>query len=376
MGPFSCDKLPETILNFLFFPELADQASAVLSGSDEKNCNGFVKRQALYACLTCAPEGAKTDFSKCIGICLACSFKCHENHELVELYTKRNFHCDCGCKEGSVACQLDPTKSSVRTANSYNQNFIGLYCTCHRPYPDPENRSEDEMIQCVVCEDWFHGLHLNAKVPPSEAYGEMICGSCVDKNDFIADYSGLFVNIVEKEADLNTSSILNVTSLDESGTKRPAEDECASNSAKKVKLSDDACTRPKRSEERTPGTAIFWTDGRAHLCKCTDCLKLYADLKVDFITDMEDTTQFYEEKGKSQAKPSNYTASMDALSSLPRVNQIDAISSYNRMKDKLFEFLQTFVTNNQIVTEEDIQRFFRNMKESNEQPAQQPHFCR
>lgn len=47
--------------------EFTDQASAVLSGSDEKNCNGFVKRQALYACLTCAPDGAKKDFSKSIG---------------------------------------------------------------------------------------------------------------------------------------------------------------------------------------------------------------------------------------------------------------------------------------------------------------------
>lgn len=353
---------------------MADQASAVLSGSDEKNCNGFMKRQALYACLTCAPEGAKNDFSKCIGICLACSLKCHDKHEVVELYTKRNFHCDCGCKEGSVACQLDPTKSSVRTANSYNQNFVGLYCTCRRPYPDPENPSEDEMIQCVICEDWYHGVHLNTKVPASDAYDEMICGSCVDKNDFIADYSGLFCTIVEAA---DTSSVLNVTSLDESGTKRPAEEECGSNSVKKVKLSDDACVRPKRNEPRVPGAAIFWKDGRAHLCKCSVCLKLYSDLKVEFLVDIEDTTAFYEEKGKGKERPSRYMDSLDALSSLPRVNQIDAISSYNRMKDKLFEFLQTFVTNNQIVTEEDIQRFFRNMKDSNEQqPAQQPHFCR
>jgi hypothetical protein len=50
-----------------YFLELHDRASAVLSGSDEKNCHGFVKRQALYSCLTCAPEDAKNDFSKAIG---------------------------------------------------------------------------------------------------------------------------------------------------------------------------------------------------------------------------------------------------------------------------------------------------------------------
>ena len=23
--------------------------------------------------------------------------------------------------------------------NKYNQNFLGVYCTCHRPYPDLED---------------------------------------------------------------------------------------------------------------------------------------------------------------------------------------------------------------------------------------------
>ena len=31
----------------------------------------------------------------------------------------------------------------------YNQNFKGDYCTCHRPYPDPEDKVEDEMIQVI-----------------------------------------------------------------------------------------------------------------------------------------------------------------------------------------------------------------------------------
>ena len=30
----------------------------------------------------------------------------------------------------------------------YNQNFSGLYCECHRPYPDPEDPvSTDCMVQ-------------------------------------------------------------------------------------------------------------------------------------------------------------------------------------------------------------------------------------
>lgn len=44
-----------------------------------------MKRQPLYACTTCCP----VDIENFGGICLACSYHCHEGHELLELYTKR-----------------------------------------------------------------------------------------------------------------------------------------------------------------------------------------------------------------------------------------------------------------------------------------------
>ena len=30
-------------------------------------------------------------------------------------------------------------KEKENVENKYNQNFRGLYCTCRRPYPDPED---------------------------------------------------------------------------------------------------------------------------------------------------------------------------------------------------------------------------------------------
>lgn len=30
------------------------------------------------------------------GVCLGCAETCHKNHDLLELYSKRNFCCDCG----------------------------------------------------------------------------------------------------------------------------------------------------------------------------------------------------------------------------------------------------------------------------------------
>ena len=46
-------------------------------------------RQALYACLTCTVPRSP-DFSPA-GICLACSYNCHEGHELVSNRNSTSF---------------------------------------------------------------------------------------------------------------------------------------------------------------------------------------------------------------------------------------------------------------------------------------------
>ena len=81
--------------------------------------------------------------------------------KIVELWTKRNFRCDCGnSKFGEFFCKLFPNKDVENVENSYNHNFKGVYCTCLRPYPDPDVEEQVEMIQCCICEDWFHEEHL------------------------------------------------------------------------------------------------------------------------------------------------------------------------------------------------------------------------
>jgi E3 ubiquitin-protein ligase UBR7 len=376
--------------------EMDEASNAVFGGSDETKCthlDGYIKRQALYSCLTCTPE-AKTDPSKAIGCCLGCSLSCHDSHELVELYTKRLFRCDCGVKKGSVKCQLDFSKkfpnaeasgsssSSNRDQpnirNKYNQNFSGSYCICNRPYPDEEDPIEDVMIQCVACENWFHSRHLGdgkSKTPDPSCYSDVTCDSCMSEHEFLQDYIGLAIETLDPEESRNDST-LNVTSLDDSmATAEESE-------PKKIKLADDACVRPKvtLSGEKS-GNAAFWKKGwRQSLCKCPKCIKMYEKSGVEYLVDEEDTVQFYEAQGKSKRQHSTYGSSLEALSNLPHVNQVDAITSYNRMKEKLFEYLQTFVTNNTIVTDEDIKRFFNSMKESDSQSsgsnAHQQNFCR
>ena len=36
-------------------------------------------------------------------------------------------------------CKMVKDKESTNPNNKYDHNFQGLYCTCNRPYPDPDN---------------------------------------------------------------------------------------------------------------------------------------------------------------------------------------------------------------------------------------------
>uniref|UniRef100_A0A915KKD1 UBR-type domain-containing protein n=1 Tax=Romanomermis culicivorax TaxID=13658 RepID=A0A915KKD1_ROMCU len=169
--------------------EEIEEAVRVLGNADDKQCSyskGYMKRQPLYSCLTCA-KSLETDDA---GICLACSLVCHDGHDLVELYTKRNFRCDCGNSKfgSSFKCSLEPSKDEINARNKYDQTFRGLYCTCHRPFPDPENsETEDQMIQCIVCEDWFHMNHAN--VDDAIDCEEIACATCCEKIPFLKCYS-------------------------------------------------------------------------------------------------------------------------------------------------------------------------------------------
>ncbi|PKU72624.1 putative E3 ubiquitin-protein ligase UBR7 [Dendrobium catenatum] len=159
------------------------EADLVLGGDEGKECtydNGYMKRQAIFSCLTCVPSGNA-------GVCTACILSCHDGHEVVELWTKRKFRCDCGnSKFGEFSCKLFPNKQPENVDNAYNQNFKGRYCVCMRPYPDPETQEQVEMIQCCICEDWFHENHLGLvsteEIPRDEEgeplYEDFICQDC------------------------------------------------------------------------------------------------------------------------------------------------------------------------------------------------------
>lgn len=192
------------------------EVDMILGGDDGKECTypkGYLPRQAVFSCISCCPEGNA-------GVCTACSMSCHDGHEVIEIWTRRHFRCDCGnSKFGIGVCKLYSSKDTENSGNVYNQNFKGVYCLCKRPYPDPD-ASEDngEMLQCCICEDWFHevhlGLALTEEVPRDEdgepLFEELICKACTASLEFLSHYKQLLVpvnNTITLEEDMSFKTI-------------------------------------------------------------------------------------------------------------------------------------------------------------------------
>lgn len=402
--------------------ELENDADAVLGDSDDKQCTyqlGIRPRQALYACKTCQ---TKDRAPACV--CLACSYACHDGHDLYELYTKRNFRCDCGNEKfPDLTCKLCPEKSPFNAENKYNQNFQGLYCTCARPYPDPDDDIEDEMIQCVICEDWYHGRHLG-KCDPSAMndFQEMICQGCMTKHDFLWAYT-VSSKVTEKLESVSSVSSVDVEKtveqqkLPEEAVKHdsPGSDVVQFSStdnptpvdhSQKGKESPKPAPAPGTNDPSTAASdlgldtqsqgclleelksrnvshkdgASFWKDGfRSKLCVCNKCMSMYKEHKIEFLTDESDTVKAYEQRGLEKKTPTTVQdRERRALETMGRVQQIEMVQGFNDMKSALSDYLKHFAENGKVVRAEDIKEFFSQMQARKRQKTSHTpaHFCR
>ncbi|KAF2671182.1 hypothetical protein BT63DRAFT_385665 [Microthyrium microscopicum] len=133
-------------------------------------------RQLLFSCLTCNPPPSDPNASyNPAGVCYSCSISCHGEHELVELFNKRDFTCDCGTTRFSATqpCTLrlsestgekgDVHSENSEANNNYNQNFRNRFCGCGAEYN--AHKESGTMFQCLGLgtveeggcgEDWYH----------------------------------------------------------------------------------------------------------------------------------------------------------------------------------------------------------------------------
>ncbi|MFS7923729.1 putative chromatin regulator PHD family [Helianthus anomalus] len=376
-----------------YLDEVEDQeleADLVLGGDEGKECTyvkGYMKRQAIFSCLTCVPEGNA-------GVCTACSLSCHDGHEIIELWTKRKFRCDCGnSKFGEFYCKLLASKDIENEDNSYNHNFKGKYCTCGRPYPDPDVEEQVEMIQCCMCEDWFHEEHLGLdstiKIPRDEdgepLYEDLICHMCSPICSFLTLYPKTIFAAhqepnsatpsKEKGVMQTAPSAAGSSTMPEDASSEPLTVEPAvpDNNSKSVgdddKGKSDACrlgvdllSAELTSEESQPMFLVKnWRDV---LCGCQKCSDFYVKKGISFLLDKEDSIAEYEKIAKQkrdEKMQQQEGAELNFLSNLGHVEKMEILSGIADMKDEIRSFLQSF-DGSKPITSEDIHQVFDNLK--------------
>ncbi|PJF19531.1 hypothetical protein PSACC_00650 [Paramicrosporidium saccamoebae] len=330
--------------------ELEKEAAEAFPGKfDECTFGHGYIRQPLYACRTCVKDGEAR-----AAICYSCSVVCHPKCELIELSARRHFRCDCGNPLFSSACGLQK-KDELNEENQYDgkagQNFFGRFCSCNVFFDATVEQSD--MLQCLVCEDWYHEDCIG-KTPPVEAFDSMICAGCVVEKSFLEALcqSKHVIRASEyKDVDIET---------EEDGQRSP----------KQAKLMQPKCETKMYASNYvgcfavkvpTQQESIFLADGwKADLCQCEACKEMTTKAKLDYLYTSDDI--HVPEPDDEATLPSYRVGQMLLEKHVNRQVAIDGIKAVENLRHKLLDFLKPFEEGNKVVTKEDIELFFGESK--------------
>ncbi|ODQ81957.1 hypothetical protein BABINDRAFT_45969 [Babjeviella inositovora NRRL Y-12698] len=333
-------------------------------------------RQQLFACLTCISKDGNPS-----GVCYSCSIQCHASHELVELFTKRNFACDCGTTRmrANSACTLRGSPGALAddipsASNEYNHNFAGEFCVCGHPYNPAEETGT--MHQCFIgaaCgEDWYHEEcilgyphgtftkrerdrdekdHNEKKdaleeknipidvssddeevtipgFPPADSFEYFVCWKCTSR------FPKVFQTIVE--ALLSDLQVLPYTPVS---------------------------LEPMSKKRKVDGPySLFFDDAfKARLSQLKDSSDVSS-----FVEDhpflVSDDPVYEPPPDISDDEGSIYDMGSKMLNSMPREQAIESIQAYESIKDKLKDFFKPFAEGGKVVTEDEVRSFFLKIK--------------
>lgn len=284
-----------------------ETAIAILGAADDKICTypeGYLSRQALFACRTCK----LSTNGKHPLLCYACSVNCHNNHTLVELYTKRNTRCDCP----THSCKIQNLVVGGNVRNNYNQNSQKeTYCSCQARYPDPDDQIVDNMYQCVVCEDWYHSRHI---------FGESIVDIDLETREVYFKDEDPAQDLFEK---LNqpTSEII-----------------CKSCSDKFAFLDDSSHVCRGKGSVRGKSLVID-NSRRTEWHSCDSCQALLNKHNLDYLTDIKDTVYYFESQQKQAADNQIEQFMQERVPD--RSAQLTLASGIADLKKDLTEFLES-----------------------------------
>ncbi|KAI6204390.1 hypothetical protein M3Y94_00668800 [Aphelenchoides besseyi] len=361
---------------------------------------GYKERQAVYSCLTCQKETGKI-----AGVCYACSENCHSDHDIIQLYTKRNFCCDCGNSKFNKKCKLFEEKIDVNRKNTYSHNYRDQYCTCNKTYPPPEDDPmyAAEMYQCIGCEDWFHAVHLGLEDKIFDEDGvEVFCMECVKKFPFVRPYAQVYLREFERlngpisqqkdkkieeaktskepiDENQNGTSSQQSTSMFENKSNKTTTDD-PNQSAKSFESrrnliiidnrestldSTTKCYYREIQTSEEPSNKSLWfatCDWRMMLCRCQQCKRMYEDYECEYLLEDADTLTHYLNMNAAELEKNRRAPEEEIFDEVAKRTNVDVahsvVAEVAVLKRKLTDFMNDMAKQDKIVTKDDVQRFF------------------
>ncbi|KAJ3293234.1 hypothetical protein HDU79_000603 [Rhizoclosmatium sp. JEL0117] len=410
-----------TAIDFLASQEQLerDAAAALPHEIDQCSFGGGAQTQQIFSCLTC--RGPETNAN--VGVCYACFVQCHTSHEVVELFERRDFVCDCGSSVCPVKCTLQQKSVGVlNSTNKYDHCFNNIFCYCKQPYDHEKEPDDSFMMHCIVCEDWFHDRCVK-NCPDEDAFDEFVCKNCVANNPWLWTYENLTENMVfvgEDEDDAGDSgngkeklsklmtpsrkrqaSTENDTDTDSlrppsSVNKRVRQSTSSSSSSSSSTLAPSptlpssipaisnsllanvsnlpiTCKLPvplSSSLSAKTVSHLYCLDGwREDLCACPSCKDFLATTKpYSLLYLLPPSASSPTSPVKPLQRPdldahkSLLDLSFSALNKIPRVKAIEGVHAYERMAAFAKEYFKQFADEGRVVTSEDVVGMFEELK--------------
>ncbi|KAL2902766.1 putative E3 ubiquitin-protein ligase UBR7 [Bienertia sinuspersici] len=298
------------------------EAEMVLGGDDGDECTyskGYLKRQAIFSCLTCTPEGNA-------GFCTACSLSCHEAHEIPVDEEGEAIYEDLicpGCSEAS--------------------SFLTFY---------PQSIFVAPKKHEVVAND-EKGKGKLEEAPSTCATADKIMDTTSDPSKLsdVADIKAEYVSCKEGLSSAEIpEKVLGLNKCSEDGS-----------SGTPCQLGIDLGVAPPPVERKK---AIFlaknWRDS---LCRCEKCSTFYKQKKVGFLLDKEDSIAEYEKRAqhlREERLQKQEGASLNMFNNLGHVEKVEIMSGIAEMKSAMENFFANRDTS-EAVTSADVYQLFDNL---------------
>ncbi|XP_043715811.1 putative E3 ubiquitin-protein ligase UBR7 isoform X2 [Telopea speciosissima] len=360
------------------------EADLVLGGDDGKECTynkGYMKRQAIFSCLTCTPDGNA-------GFCTACSLSCHDGHEIPRDDKDEPLYEDFICQACVVICSfltlyprtiwIPLRPSDARLSTSKESNVLGdalsassssarvdsSICSLEPSKSDPSLINTDtEKIpgekggSLRELSEKNIGLGGNASVDAPS-----ICSSGKLENGSSSSHSQRkdcslplceFVNEASKEGVLLAEIPLKTMGLNKCSQNAGASSKCM--------LGVDLRVAPLLLEKEKP--LFLSKNWRDVLCRCESCIEFYTHKGIGFLIDREDSIIEYEKVAKQKREEKLHQqegVELNFLNGLGHVQKIEILNGIADMQNELRSFLVSSDPSKPI-TSADVHQFFENL---------------